>query len=111
MGAFQTDFEISDPEGERWEALQGTVGLKPVNTWVPQSLLEKLGVQIEKRVSLRHTDGRLIKRDVGQTQVRVGDKSVLTTVVFAAERDPTLLGSETLTALGLQADLTKEKLS
>jgi predicted aspartyl protease len=110
LGTFQIEFDVADPQGEQWETLKGMVGTKPVNTWVPQSILEKLGVQIEKRVSLRHTDGRLIKRDVGQTQVRVGDKSVLTTVVFAAERDPVLVGSETLAALGLQADMTKEKL-
>jgi len=110
VGTFQVEIEIGDPQGERWEKLQGTVGTKAANAWIPQSVLEKLGVQIEKRVSLRHTDGRLIKRDVGQTQVRIGDKSIMTTVVFGAERDPVLVGSETLRELQLQADLTKEKL-
>ncbi len=110
MGTFQVEFEIADPKGERWEKLEGTVGTKAANAWVPQSLLEQLGVPIEKRVSLRHTDGRLIKRDVGQTQVRIGDKSVTTTVVFGEKRDPVLVGSETLRELKLEADLAKEKL-
>lgn len=110
MGTFQVEVEIGDPQGERWEKLQGTVGTKAANAWVPQPLLEKLGVQIEKRVSLRHTDGRLIKRDVGQTQVRIGGKSITTTVVFGEKRDPVLVGHETLRELELQADLTKEKL-
>jgi predicted aspartyl protease len=110
MGTFQVEFEIADPKGERWEKLSGTVGTKAANAWVPQPVLEQLGVQIEKRVSLRHTDGRLIKRDVGQTQVRIGDKSIMTTVVFGEKRDPVLMGRETLESLGLQADLAKEKL-
>ncbi len=110
MGQFQVEFEIGDPNGGRWEKLSGIVGTKAANAWVPQPLLEQLGVQIEKRVSLRHTDGRLIKRDVGQTQVRIGDKSVTTTVVFGEKRDPVLMGHETLESLGLEADLAKEKL-
>ncbi len=110
MGTFQVEFEIADPQGERWEKLQGMVGTKAANAWVPQAVLDQLGVQIEKRVSLRHTDGRLIKRDVGQTQVRIGNKSIMTTVVFGEKRDPVLVGSETLRDLQLQADLTKEKL-
>jgi len=110
VGQFQVEFEIGDPNGGRWEKLSGIVGTKAANAWVPQPLLEQLGVQIEKRVSLRHTDGRLIKRDVGQTQVRIGDKSVTTTVVFGEKRDPVLMGHETLESLGLQADLAKEKL-
>jgi hypothetical protein len=73
-------------------------------------VLEKLGVQVEKRVSLRHTDGRLIKRDVGQASLRIGDKSIVGTVVFGAERDPVLVGSETLQAMQLQADLSREQL-
>ena len=110
MGQFQVEFEIGDPNGGQWEKLSGLVGTKAANAWVPQPVLEQLGVQIEKRVSLRHTDGRLIKRDVGQTQVRIGDKVVTTTVVFGEKRDPVLMGHEALQALGLQADLAKEKL-
>jgi predicted aspartyl protease len=110
VGQFQIEFEVGDPKGEQWEKLSGTVGTKAANAWVPQPVLEKLGVHIEKRVSLRHTDGRLIKRDVGQTQVRIGDKPITTTVVFGEKRDPVLVGHETLEALGLQADLAKEKL-
>ena len=110
MGQFQVEFEIADPNGERWEKLSGTVGTKAATAWVPQPLLEQLGVQVEKRVSLRHTDGRLIKRDVGQTWLRIGDKSVKGTVVFGEKRDPVLVGHETLESLQLQADLAKEKL-
>jgi predicted aspartyl protease len=110
MGTFQVEFEIGDPQGGRWQTQRGMVGTKAANAWLPQPLLEELGVQIEKRVSLRHTDGRLIKRDVGQTWLRIGDKSVMTAVVFGEKRDPVLVGHETLEALGLKADLAKEKL-
>jgi predicted aspartyl protease len=110
MGQFQVEFEVAGPNSNVWESLSGLVGTKAADAWVPQPVLEKLGVQVEKRVSLRHTDGRLIKRDVGQAQVRIGDTTVTTTVVFGEKRDPVLMGHETLEALGLRADLAKEKL-
>lgn len=110
MGTFQVELEVGDPQGERWEKLAATVGTKAANAWVPQPVLEKLGVQIEKRISLRHPDGRLIKRDVGQTSLRIGDKAIVGMVVFGGERDPVLVGSETLENMQLAADLAKEKL-
>ena len=111
MGTFQVELEIGDPQGERWEKLQGTVGTKATFAWIPASVLEQLGVQPEKRVALRHPDGRLIKRDVGQTWLRIGDKSIVGTVVFGAERDPVLVGTDTLEGMLLKADLDKGKLA
>ena len=110
MGTFQVEIEIGDPQGERWEALSATVGTKSAFAWAPREVLEELGVHVEKRVSLRHPDGRLIKRDVGQTCLRIGDKAGAGTVVFGETRDPVLIGSDTLRDLQLKADIEKEKL-
>jgi predicted aspartyl protease len=104
MATFQVEMEIAGLEGERWEKLDATVGTRATMAWAPQPVLESLGIQPEKRVSLRHLDGRLIKRDVAQARIRVGDKEVTATVVFGAARDPALVGSETLELLGLQAN-------
>ena len=110
MGTFQVEIEIGDPQGERWEKLAATVGTKSAFAWAPRSVLEELGVQPDKRVSLRHPDGRLIKRDVGQTWLRIGDKAGVGTVVFGETRDPVLIGSDTLQNMLLKADIEKEKL-
>ena len=110
MGTFQVEIEIGDPQGERWEKMSATVGTKAAFAWAPREVLEGLGVQPEKRISLRHLDGRLIKRDVAQTCLRIGDKAQIATVVFGDKRDPVLIGSSTLQDMGLTADLEKEKL-
>ena len=110
MGTFQVEIEIGDPQGKRWKQVAGTVGTRATFAWAPRSVLEELGVQVEKRVSLRHPDGRLIKRDVGQTWLRIGDKAGVGTVVFGETRDPVLIGSDTLQNMLLKADIEKEKL-
>jgi len=107
MGTFQVEIEIGDPQGERWEKLSATVGTKSALAWAPREVLEGLGVQPEKRISLRHLDGRLIKRDVAQTKVRIGEKTQTVTVVFGEKRDSVLVGSDTLQEMSLQADLDK----
>jgi hypothetical protein len=110
MGTFQVEMEIGDPKGERWEKLSATVGTKAAFAWAPREVLEQLGVQPEKRISLRHLDGRLIKRDVAQVPLRIGDRTQTLTVVFGEKRDPVLVGSETLQALQLKAELDRERL-
>src|SRR3990170_5318680 len=110
MGTFQVEIEIGDPQGERWEKLAATVGTKAGLAWAPREVLEGLGVQPEKRISLRHLDGRLIKRDVAQTWLRLGEEAQVVTVVFGETRDAVLVGSETLSAMRLAADLDREKI-
>jgi predicted aspartyl protease len=110
MGTFQVELEIGDLQGERWERLSATVGTKAAFAWAPRELLEELGIQPEKRITLRHLDGRLIKRDVAQASLRIGDKTAVATVVFGDKRDPALVGSTTLQDLQLAADLDRQKL-
>ena len=110
MGTFSVEIEIGDPQGERWAKLSATVGTKAGLAWAPREVLEGLGVQPEKRISLRHLDGRLIKRDVAQTWLRIGDKAQVVTVVFGEKRDSALVGSETLQEMLLAADLDREKI-
>jgi predicted aspartyl protease len=111
MSTFTVDIEIGDPQGERWEKLSATVGTTQALAWAPREVLERLGVQPEKRISLRHLDGRLIKRDVAQTQVRIGQKTQIVTVVFGEKRDSALVGSETLQEMSLRADIDKGKIT
>ena len=110
MGAFQVEIEVGDPQGERWEKLAATAGTKATFAWAPRSVLEELGVEPKKRITLRHPDGRLIKRDVAQTWLRIGDTALVGTVVFGEKRDPVLVGSSTLQDMLLEADTDKEKL-
>ncbi len=110
MSTFEVEIEIGDPQGERWERLIATVGTKATLAWAPREVLEELGVQPEKRISLRHLDGRLIKRDVAQTWLRIEDKAQAVTVVFGEKRDSVLIGSETLQEMSLKADLDRSKI-
>ncbi len=110
MGTFQIEMEVGDPEGDRWEKVTATVGTKAALAWAPREVLEQLGVEPEKRISLRHLDGRLIKRDVAQAWLRISDNAKVVTIVFGEKRDSVLLGSETLQEMSLKADLDRGRI-
>ena len=44
MGTFRVTADIGDPRGERYEALEVLVDTAATYTWVPRSILERLGV-------------------------------------------------------------------
>lgn len=71
MGTFRTSFEIGDPEGERWETVDGLVDTGASYTWMPRDVLERLGIEPEERWEFETADGRVIEREVAQTWARL----------------------------------------
>ena len=110
MGTFQVEIEIGDPQGGRWEKVQGTVGTHATFALAPSSLLQRLGVQPERRISLRHPDGQLVERDAAQTWLRICEKSRIGIVVFGDEDESVLVGTNTLQGMLLEPDYEKETL-
>jgi predicted aspartyl protease len=51
-------------------------------------LLEALGIIPHARERFVLADGRHVERDIGHTWVRIGDRSVITLVVFADPGSP-----------------------
>lgn len=102
MGTFQVEVEIGDLQGEQWERLSATVGTRATFALVPRATLERLGVEADRRIPLRHTDGRLIEKNAGQTWLRIGDKSRIGIVIFGEGDDPVLVGMNTLQGMLLE---------
>ncbi|HHT9131935.1 MAG TPA: aspartyl protease family protein, partial [Candidatus Tripitaka californicus] len=44
MGTFHVNIAVSDPLGKQWESVNALVDTGATYTWVPRSLLERLGV-------------------------------------------------------------------
>ncbi len=110
MGTFQVDVEIGDPAGERYENVSALVDTGSTYTVMPRPLLAQLGVVPRERANFRLADGRSIEQDIGQTWVRVGEKSVITLVVFGDSDGPLLLGAYALEGLLLAPDPIGKKL-
>lgn len=73
-------------------------------TTLPERLCNELGVAREGSQSFLLADGRRVEFDYGQAWATIGDKSVVTIVVFGTEEAPALLGAYTLEGFCLAVD-------
>jgi predicted aspartyl protease len=80
-------------------------------TWVPQDVLEGIGVKREKKdLAFVMADGKTITRSVGFAVVRVGAEFTVDEVVFGEPGDLRLLGARTLEGLNLTVDARRKRL-
>ena len=110
MGTFTAEIEIGDPEGSRFEAVSALVDTGASVTTLPSSVLRDLGVTPHTEFTFVLADGRQMQRPVGQTWIRIADRSVITLVVFGDEDVEPLLGAYSLQGLMLGVDSPNERL-
>jgi predicted aspartyl protease len=80
-------------------------------TWVPATVLERIGVKREKKdLSFVMANGSVITRSVGFAILRVGKHFTIDEVVFAQPGDLALLGARTLEGLNLTVNSRAKKL-
>ena len=80
-------------------------------TWIPAKLLEKIGVQQEKKdLPFVMANGQNITRSVGFAIVRLDKYFTIDEVVFAEQGDLPLLGARTLEGLNLTVDPKRKRL-
>ena len=80
-------------------------------TWIPTLILEKLGIEREKKdLSFVMANGQTITRSVGFAIVRLEEFFTVDEVVFAEKGDLLLLGARTLEGLSLMVDPRQKKL-
>lgn len=80
-------------------------------TWIPEVILEKIGVKPEKKdVPFVMANGNTITRNIGFAILRIGEHFTIDEVVFAQTGDLALLGARTLEGMNLQVDPRAKKL-
>ena len=110
MGTFTVEIEVGDPAGDRFEPVEALVDTGATYTLLPASFLESLGVTPIDSQGFILADGRRILRDVGETHIRIGDRTLHSPVVFSDENSNALLGAVTLQVFGLGVDTLNERL-
>jgi len=110
MGAFTVQFEIGDPEGQRWLNLDGLVDTGSTYTWIPRDRLESISISPRLSREFETADGRVIVRDLAVALARFDGQTLPTLVVFADPNDSILLGVVTLEEFGLGVDTVNRKL-
>jgi len=107
MGILRTTIAIEHParRGTVVELSDVIVDTGSEYTWVPQPVLESIGLVPERVVDFVTADGRQIERGVGFANIYAGGTSTPDVVVFAARGDLVLLGARSLDGLNLRIDL------
>ncbi len=80
-------------------------------TWIPETILDKIGVKPEKKdVPFVMANGNTITRNIGFAILRIGEHFTIDEVVFAQKDDLALLGARTLEGMNLRVDPRAKKL-
>lgn len=112
MGILRTTIVIEHParRGVVVELSDVIIDTGSEYTWIPQPVLESIGLAPERVVEFVTADGRQIERGVGFANLYAAGSSTPDLVVFAARGDLVLLGARTLDGLNLRVDLTSRTL-
>jgi len=110
MGTFSCPLRLTSPDKARTLDLDALVDTGAFYTQAPASLLDELGVERTRSITLEFADGRTGQYDVGRAWASVNGKQEITMVVFANEKSPALLGAYTLAGLNLAVDPGSERL-
>ena len=80
-------------------------------TWIPSNLLEKIGIEREKKDLLFiMAKGQSVTRSIGFAIIRLDKYFTTDEVVFAEKGDVPLMGARTLEGLNLRVDPKRKKL-
>lgn len=111
MGEVRVDIAVLNPRtGARSAEIAALADTGATLTVIPGEILQRLGIQKLRTVSLVLADGRRAERDVGDAVVAVNVESVPCRVVFGESGDAVLLGLTVLEQLGLAVDPVQRRL-
>ena len=80
-------------------------------TWLPAEVLERIGVEPQKKdIQIQMANGQILTRTVGFAVLRVGGFFTIDEVVFAQKGDLTLLGSRALEGMNVNIDARRKRL-
>ena len=95
---------VGDPQGRLFEDIEVVVDTGSTYTAVPRTMLQRLGVPVERSLSSETADGRIVPVDVGRTTIRLEGLQFSTPVIFAEDNEPSLLGVVSLEEAALAVD-------
>ncbi len=111
MGLVFQSVRVSNPlASRRSETIDFLVDTGAIWSYVPRTLLRRLGIRPKFRETFELADGRKVRRLVGEATFGIDGRSGASPVVFGLARDQPLLGVVTLESLGLAVDPVRQRL-
>jgi len=108
MSDFTHPLTLIGPQGE--ETIDAVVDTGAYFTWIPASILRRLGVQPIDRIPLQLADGRVTEHEVGEARARINGRERQTVCIFGNEETEPLIGAYTLEGFLLAADPVNKQL-
>ena len=110
LGTFAVQIDVGDPDGTRYEPVEALVDSGATFTFIPRSVLERMGVRPLRKMAFEIADGSRMERDFGQTWVRLNGERSISPVIFGDDAATPLLGAVTLEIFGLGIDPVDSRL-
>ena len=110
MGTVTATAEVGDPPGPNFQEVELEVDTGSTYTALPREMLQALGVPVNRSVQSRLAAGTRQTVETGQTTIRLAGNQFITTVIFAGQGEPSLLGVITLEDALLAVDPVNNRL-
>lgn len=110
VGHFRVPVEVGRRGEPRFTRLEALVDTGSTYTWIPEHVLEDLGVKPEQEWPFVLADGREVRYPMAWIQIRLQGREAPTLVVFGPASSEALLGAYTLEGFLLAADPVNERL-
>lgn len=111
MGTFHTTIALSGLDATEWETVDALVDTGAPISGAPTALLRNLGVTTLFRQEFTLADGRTRDMELGHAWLRIGERQVITLIVFNEDRSEPILGALALEALFLGVDPVNQQLT
>ena len=110
MGTFSHPITLISPSNGHSETLEALVDTGATFTTIPSPILERLDIEVQRRVRLRLANGDVVEWALGEVRAEMdGEKSTIL-CIFGLPDTPPLIGAHTLEAFLLMVDPTEERL-
>ena len=110
MGTVTATIEVGTPQARDFREVELEVDTGSTYTALPREMLQALEVPVDTSVQSRLADGSLQTVEIGQATIRLDGRQFITTVIFAEEGEPSLLGVITLEDALLAVDPVNNEL-
>jgi predicted aspartyl protease len=111
MGTFSAKLRVWNPSApEKAEEIVAMVDTGAAFSWIHRERLERLGVEVLRRIGFRAIDGSIIERETVAVWVGSDGFKAPDIVVMAEPSDMEVIGMHTIEGLGLAADPVQKKL-
>lgn len=111
MGMFEVTVKLANlASPSRTEEVSLLVDTGATLSWIPKSVLGKLGVAPISRVAFSVADGRELERDVTGILLAIDGKKAAVTVAYGEPGEAAVLGATALESLGFLVDPIGQKL-